>query len=271
MVYKGEIEWKSKWRRLIWTELFFMMICRFPIFQGYYTESRTQRDTHRAGNGAYVWRGASQGGRIGTFWYTFDLLYRRMDHDEPFRETDMAGWDRYFRGRKDSSDSKRKGWLVHTFLMTRSICQSPIKRKQSIRSTEPRLWHTWEMHFTIRRKSRRGWFCGWVRSGPQRDTQGHRDEFSDEVEVVFPGDDFVDVHKKESAKGQRFKSCAICGIFLFLRSSLLVIQKWCIYAENGGNFLCCKNADEYARSAAGNICDSNENDGVAKVLAEYLV
>jgi len=32
-----------------------------------------------------------------------------------------------------------------------------------------------------------------------------------------------------------------------------------------------KNADEYARSAAGNICDSNENDGVAKVLAEYLV
>lgn len=32
-----------------------------------------------------------------------------------------------------------------------------------------------------------------------------------------------------------------------------------------------KNADEYARSAAGSICDSNENDGVAKVLAEYLV
>ncbi len=26
-----------------------------------------------------------------------------------------------------------------------------------------------------------------------------------------------------------------------------------------------------ARSAAGTICDSNENDGVAKVLAEYLV
>lgn len=52
--------------------------------------------------------------------------------------------------------AREKGWLVHTFLMTRSICQSPIKRKQSIRSTEPRLWHTWEMHFTIRRRSRRG-------------------------------------------------------------------------------------------------------------------
>lgn len=26
----------------------------FRFFQGYYTESRTQRDTHRAGNGAYV-------------------------------------------------------------------------------------------------------------------------------------------------------------------------------------------------------------------------
>lgn len=52
--------------------------------------------------------------------------------------------------------AREKGWLVHTFLMTRSICQSPIKRKQSIRSTEPRLWHTWEIHFTIRRKSQRG-------------------------------------------------------------------------------------------------------------------
>lgn len=29
-------------------------IVAFRFFQGYYTESRTQRDTHRAGDGTYV-------------------------------------------------------------------------------------------------------------------------------------------------------------------------------------------------------------------------
>lgn len=52
--------------------------------------------------------------------------------------------------------AKEKGWLVHTFLTIRFICRGPIKRRRSIRSTGPRLWHTWEMRFTIRRKNRQG-------------------------------------------------------------------------------------------------------------------
>ena len=78
--------------------------------------------------------------------------------------------------------------------------------------------------------------------------------------------------KKESAKGQRFRSCAICGIFLFLRSLLFGnTENDVSMLKMAGISYAVKNADKYARSAAGSICDSNENDGVAKVLAEYLV
>ena len=96
--------------------------------------------------------------------------------------------------------------------------------------------------------------------------------FSDEVEVVFPGDDFVDVHKKGVSKGTALQK--LCNMWDISLSQVIAFGN----TENDVSMLkmagisyAVKNADEYARSAAGNICDSNENDGVAKVLAEYLV
>lgn len=90
--------------------------------------------------------------------------------------------------------------------------------------------------------------------------------------VAYLGDDFVDVHKKGVSKGTALQK--LCNMWDISLSEVIAFGN----TENDVSMLkmagisyAVKNADEYARSAAGNICDSNENDGVAKVLAEYLV
>ena len=82
----------------------------------------------------------------------------------------------------------------------------------------------------------------------------------------------MDVHKKGVSKGTALQK--LCNIWDISLSEVIAFGN----TENDVSMLkmagisyAVKNADEYARSAAGNICDSNENDGVAKVLAEYLV
>ena len=82
----------------------------------------------------------------------------------------------------------------------------------------------------------------------------------------------MDVHKKGVSKGTALQK--LCNMWDISLSEVIAFGN----TENDVSMLkmagisyAVKNADEYARSAAGSICDSNENDGVAKVLAEYLI
>ena len=47
---------------------------------------------------------------------------------------------------------------IHIVLATGRMFDAarPKAEELGLSDTESRLWHTWEMHFTIRRKSRRG-------------------------------------------------------------------------------------------------------------------
>lgn len=97
------------------------------------------------------------------------------------------------------------------------------------------------------------------------------DKFSEEVEVFFPGDDFVDVHRKGVSKGHALSK--LC-------------QEWQISAEEvvsfgntendvsmlrfAGESWAVSNADDVAKKAAKHICLSNNEDGVAKILERLI-
>lgn len=139
-----------------------------------------------------------------------------MDHDEPFRETDMAGWDRYFRGRKDSSDSKRKGWLVHTFFDDQVYLPEPDKTEAKYKKYRTKaVAYLGDTFYHPKKKPTRLIFADGSEAVRREIRRVIETNFSDEVEVVFPGDDFVDVHKKGVSKGAALqKLCNMWDISL---------------------------------------------------------
>ena len=97
-------------------------------------------------------------------------------------------------------------------------------------------------------------------------------EFGDVVDVVFPGDDFVDVHKKNVSKGSALK--ALCQRWQASPEQIVSFGN----TENdvpmfhvSGLSYAVDNADEAAKKAADRRCPSNNEDGVAKVLEELFL
>lgn len=95
--------------------------------------------------------------------------------------------------------------------------------------------------------------------------------FGEEITVVYPGDDFVDVHKKGIDKASALS-------FLAKRRGIRPEEIMAFgNTENdvpmlryAGVSYAVANADAIAKEAAGRICASNEEDGVAKVIAELV-
>lgn len=95
--------------------------------------------------------------------------------------------------------------------------------------------------------------------------------FGEEITVVYPGDDFVDVHKKGIDKASALSFLAERrGI---RREEIMAFGN----TENdvpmlryAGVSYAVANADAVAKEAAGHICASNEEDGVAKVIEELV-
>lgn len=95
--------------------------------------------------------------------------------------------------------------------------------------------------------------------------------FGEEITVVYPGDDFVDVHRKGIDKASALS-------FLAEKEGVRPEEIMAFgNTENDVSMLryagvsyAVANADAIAKEAAGHICASNEEDGVAKVL-EALV
>ncbi len=95
--------------------------------------------------------------------------------------------------------------------------------------------------------------------------------FGEEITVVYPGDDFVDVHKKGIDKASALS-------FLAERRGIRPEEIMAFgNTENdvpmlryAGVSYAVANADGVAKEAAGHICASNEEDGVAKVIEELV-
>lgn len=96
-------------------------------------------------------------------------------------------------------------------------------------------------------------------------------EFGDAVDIVFPGDDFVDVHKKGVNKAQAVRFLAEkAGIGPDEILAFGNTENDVPLLKYAGQSFAVANADEVAKKAAKGICLSNEEDGVAKEIEKLL-
>lgn len=97
-------------------------------------------------------------------------------------------------------------------------------------------------------------------------------QFGSEVDVVFPGDDFIDVHKKgvNKAAAVRFL-CEQKGISPEEVMAFGNTENDVPLLKMAGLSYAVSNADEVAKKAAKFLCPSNEEDGVAKVIEKVLL
>lgn len=98
------------------------------------------------------------------------------------------------------------------------------------------------------------------------------EKFKGQVDVVFPGDDFVDVHKKgiNKAAAVRFL-CDKKGITPEEVMAFGNTENDVPLLQMAGLSYAVSNADEVAKEAARAICPSNEEDGVAKTIEKVLL
>lgn len=95
--------------------------------------------------------------------------------------------------------------------------------------------------------------------------------FGDQIDVIFPGDDFVDIHKKGINKAKALS-------YLMEQEHIRPEEVMAFgNTENdvpmlrlAGISYAVANADEIAKEAATHICASNEEDGVAEVIEKLV-
>lgn len=97
-------------------------------------------------------------------------------------------------------------------------------------------------------------------------------EFGNEVDIVFPGDDFIDVHKRgiNKAEAVRFL-CEKEGFTLQEVMAFGNTENDVPLLKAAGMSYAVANAEEIAKEAAREICLSNEDDGVAQMMEKVLL
>ena len=98
------------------------------------------------------------------------------------------------------------------------------------------------------------------------------EKFGDQIDVIYPGDDFVDIHKKGINKAQALSY--LLKQFHIQPEEIMAFGN----TENDVPMLqmadasyAVANADEVAKRAAKYTCESNEDDGVAKTIEKALL
>ena len=97
------------------------------------------------------------------------------------------------------------------------------------------------------------------------------ENFSSDVEVFFPGDDFVDVHRKGVSKGNALSF--LCKIWKIKPEEIAAFgntENDVSMLQMAGYSWAVSNADDVAKKAAKYICPSNNEDGVAQILETFL-
>ena len=118
---------------------------------------------------------------------------------------------------KNSSDSKRKrnGWYI-LFLYDQIYLPEPNKTEAKYKKYRTKaVAYLGDAFYHPKKKPTRLIFADGSEAVRREIRRVIETNFSDEVEVVFPGDDFVDVHKKGVSKGTALqKLCNMWDISL---------------------------------------------------------
>lgn len=168
--------------------------------------------------------------------------------------------------------ARERNWLVHTFFDDYIYLPEPSETEEKYQKYRTKkVQYLGESFYHPEKKPTRLIFASesfLVRNEIRRTIESF---FSHEVETVFPGDDFVDVHKKGINKGWAIQR--LCRMWQISEDQVVAFgntENDVSMLRRAGVSYAVANADQIAKDAATYICDSNENDGVAKILEQYL-
>lgn len=169
-------------------------------------------------------------------------------------------------------ESKKRGWNATSFMDDVIYMDKPNgteKKYQKYRSKKP--VYLGENFYHPEKLVTRIVFADPSLEKRMAIRQTVEDKFSGLVDVVFPGDDFVDVHKKGVNKGAAVRFlCDQKGISPDEVMAFGNTENDVPLLRMAGFSYAVSNADEVAKKAARALCPSNEEDGVAKTIEDML-
>ena len=169
--------------------------------------------------------------------------------------------------------AKEKGWDATGFWDGHIYMDAPNGREekyQKYRTQKP--IYLGESFYHPQKRVTRIVFADPTQEGRDRIRTWLEDSFDDQIDVVYPGDDFVDIHKKGINKASAISFLA--QKYHIQREEMMAFGN----TENdvpmlqlAGKSYAVANGDEVAKKAATSICESNEEDGVAKTIERELL
>ncbi len=167
---------------------------------------------------------------------------------------------------------KEKGWGTTIFMDDQIYMEKPDGTEikyQKYRSKKPQFLG--DQFFHPHRLVTRVIFADPVIEKRMIIRKAIEEKFGNEVDIVFPGDDFVDVHKKGVNKAQAVRYlCEKEGIGPQEILAFGNTENDVPLLRYAGHSFAVANADKVAKEAAKGICLSNEEDGVAKEIEKLL-
>ena len=168
--------------------------------------------------------------------------------------------------------AKEKGWGTTIFMNDQIYMEKPDGTEikyQKYRSKKPQFLG--DQFFHPHRLVTRVIFADPVIEKRMIIRKAIEEKFGNEVDIVFPGDDFVDVHKKGVNKAQAVRYlCEKEGIGPQEILAFGNTENDVPLLRYAGHSFAVANADKVAKEAAKGICLSNEEDGVAKEIEKLL-
>ena len=168
--------------------------------------------------------------------------------------------------------AKEKGWGTTIFMDDQIYMEKPDGTEikyQKYRSKKPQFLG--DQFFHPHRLVTRVIFADPVIEKRMIIRKAIEEKFGNEVDIVFPGDDFVDVHKKGVNKAQAVRYlCEKEGIGPQEILAFGNTENDVPLLRYAGHSFAVANADKVAKEAAKGICLSNEEDGVAKEIEKLL-
>ncbi len=170
-------------------------------------------------------------------------------------------------------EAKEKGWAATGFWGGHIYMEKPTgteAKYQKYRTQKP--IYLCEDFYHPKEKVTRIVFADPTQEGKDRIRADMEEKFAGQIDVIYPGDDFVDIHKKginkASALSYLMKERHIAPeevmAFGNTENDVPMLQM-------AGTSYAVANADEVAKQAAKFLCESNEEDGVAKVIERELL
>lgn len=168
--------------------------------------------------------------------------------------------------------ARRRGWMIQSYVNDALCLPEPgeLERRYSRYRSKPPLylgeafWHPQEGPTRLI-------IVETDRQRRQMIRKELEERFGDAVDIVYPGDDFIDIHKKGVSKASALRIlCEKWQIDMKDTAAFGNSENDVSMLREAGISYAVSNAEPVALAAARFRTDSNDRDGVARVLETFL-